>query len=608
MIKGQGNLRLSDKLLRTTYQNPFSDIQARNFSDKRLYNEFVPTSIFWTLFNDQHEVVIGTRGSGKTILMRMMRYSMLKNIKDIKAKKLVAEKRYFALYVPMRYEFVESISSNDLTESEQNERFYFAFNCLLADSLIVELKSFLSDIATADRLVIEYELTKKISIMWGIENYLGKTDLNELRTAVRRIFYGYLFKNPSSQIFAPVFSKSLCSTLAAVNVEIAEILQLYEQPTWIVCVDEAEFLRPNQLKCISTVMRSESQHIAIKIADLPYYHDMSSPEGHKIHATVGNDYKQTLVCINENEFVKLTNILCRTRLQSIFEDRTNITLEDFVGKEGNDDYLDYFRVEFPATSSDRDIINGILENISKERRSTASRTQDRKILAQSIYKKLAPIYYLREMYLRSQKGNTKPGWYAGAKMIRRLSNGNPRMFLRIMDALFSKAQDARLTPKIQSDTLLMFSKRVCSETISLESCGPEVAMKLKRISEELNRRTHDDILKESGTSFCFYENEFEDQKKWVAIAVANSRLFVDNISMVNGLTKDSVFDISNIFATYYWIPMRRNSDHPRISVVINDVEEVMYSYTINKPKRSIKKECPGQTSMFSEIEVKNYEN
>lgn len=589
--------RLADKLLKTTYPNPFSDIQARSFSDQKITNEFVPTSIFWTLFNDQHEVVIGTRGSGKTILMRMMRYSMLKNIKDKKAKKIISERKFFSLYVPMRFEFIESITSPDLTAEQQTEWFCFAFNCLLADSLIVELKSFISDFPISDQLELEYKLSRKISYMWDIDNYLGKADLGELRTAIRKIYNAHSLTKPLPESIPPVFLKSLCSTLASVNIEIADILHFSTQPTWIICIDEAEFLKSNQINCISNVMRSESQHIAIKMADLPYCHDMSSPEGKKIHATVGNDYKLTFVKITEKEFTDLTNALCRTRLQAYYDRDLEITLESFVGVEGNDDYVDYFKVEFPKTSSETDIRSGILNSISKERRNTADKSTDQKVLAQSIFKKLAPIYYLREMYLRSLQGNAKPGWYAGAKMIRRISNGNPRMFLRIMDALFYRAQSSKLTPKIQHEVLYKFSEKICIETKSLEDCGPEVESKLKVISETLKSSTHDGKLKESGTTFRFQQSEFEMQKRWIKIAIANSRLIVDELSMSNGLNKDSEFDLPNIYATYYWLPMRRNSGCPRIPISITEPEK-QYSYTITKPKPKNKDEVSGQTNFF----------
>ena len=585
--------RYADNLLGTTYQNPFSDIQARTSSDIKISTEFVPTSVFWTLFNDQHEVVIGTRGSGKTILMRMMRYSMLKSIDHDKAKELVIEKKFFALYVPMRFEFIESISSAELSEEQQEAWFCFAVNCLIADSLIVELKSIISEYSIDEQLELEYQLTHRMSYMWGIENQLRKADLNELRTAVRKIYNMYSTKRPLPESVPPVFVLSLCSTLAAVNVEIANILHFNTQPTWIICIDEAEFLRPNQMNCISKVMRSESQHIAIKIADLPYFHDMGCPQGHKIHATVGNDYKLTVVKMSEKEFATLTNMLCRTRLRHYYSENEQISLETFIGSVGKDDYLDYFKMEFPKTSAENDIKNGILRTISESRRKTAKKHADEKIISQSIFKKLAPIYYLREMYKLFQRGNSKPGWFAGAKMIRRISNGNPRLFLRIMDALFYKAQSSKLTPQIQSETLYDFAAKYCSETISLEECGPEVAVKMRTIAEKFKATTHNNELKEAGTTFRFIDSEFEKQRKWAEIAIANSRLYVDDISLLNGLTSDSVFELSNIYATYYWLPMRRNSNCPRISVLEGD-EDVKYSYIITKPKQGNKSELPGQ--------------
>ena len=64
--------RIADMVRGSNCQNPFSDSQARNFSDTKLINEFCPISNYWSLFNDQHEVLLGTRGSGKTFLLKMM--------------------------------------------------------------------------------------------------------------------------------------------------------------------------------------------------------------------------------------------------------------------------------------------------------------------------------------------------------------------------------------------------------------------------------------------------------------------------------------------------------------------------------------------------------
>ena len=137
--------RVSDRIKGSNKQNPFSDSQARNFSDTKVVNEFCPISTYWSLFNDQHEVLLGTRGSGKTILLKMMRYSMLKRIEDPQAKQLVKEKKYLALYVPMYLEFVTHLISSNASEQEQIQFFQFAFNCLLAQSLLTEISDMLNE-------------------------------------------------------------------------------------------------------------------------------------------------------------------------------------------------------------------------------------------------------------------------------------------------------------------------------------------------------------------------------------------------------------------------------------------------------------------------------
>ena len=111
--------RVADRVWKCyTQQNPFSDSQPRNFSDTKMCNEFCPISNYWSLFNDQHEILLGTRGSGKTFLLKMMRYSMLKRIDNPMAKDIAQKKSFLALYVPMYLEFVTHLTRFDAPEEE----------------------------------------------------------------------------------------------------------------------------------------------------------------------------------------------------------------------------------------------------------------------------------------------------------------------------------------------------------------------------------------------------------------------------------------------------------------------------------------------------------
>ena len=138
-------MAFSDQIKGYTGQNPFSDSQARNFSDDKITNEFLPISLFWTLFNDQHEILLGSRGCGKTFLLKMMRYSMLKTIDDPYARDLVEKKEFIALYIPMHLEFVAPLN-RVYTQRNQIVLFQVLFNCLLANSVMTELDSMLKDV------------------------------------------------------------------------------------------------------------------------------------------------------------------------------------------------------------------------------------------------------------------------------------------------------------------------------------------------------------------------------------------------------------------------------------------------------------------------------
>src|SRR4051812_20420048 len=100
-------LRTSLHLKGYSGANPFHDAQAKSFGVRRLASEFYPVSLYWSLFNDGHEILIGSRGSGKTALLRMLSYSGLRLLEDARSKDW--KRRYFGFYIPLHLEFIQSL-------------------------------------------------------------------------------------------------------------------------------------------------------------------------------------------------------------------------------------------------------------------------------------------------------------------------------------------------------------------------------------------------------------------------------------------------------------------------------------------------------------------
>lgn len=577
--------RFSDFILDYKGQNPFSDSQARNFSDTKVCNEFYPISSFWTLFNDQHEVLLGTRGCGKTFLLKMMRYSMLKKIEDPRAKELIKKKEFIGVYVPMHLEFVALLNSRILTTEQQILLFQCAFNCLLAESLITELKSLINEeenlIKRAKKTAI---IVKMIDEIWFNVQKSEIYEIDTLSNKISKVFYNIDWNNPVFDVIPVIFRRQICSPLASVKSVIGQILHWDEEPTWIICIDEAEFLNETVQKCINSMFRSDTSRIALKVATLPYYHATLETLDSSISVVNGNDfsYRTIDMVYNGNDFVNLSNALCSHRLKSRFdEDRICNTLEDFLGRVGKDDQIDYFRTQFGEKESQREYIEKrIIESFPYKRRQAASTYSNKR---KTVYDKYAPIYFIREMYNESKKGNTKPGWYAGAVVVRRVSQGNPRLFIRLMSELFERAKKIKLDPKNQCEVIYKFAENICKSTNALEAQGPKIYKELKGIAEHLHKKTHNGDLISIGCAFTLKyidKEEYEKSKEWLQLAIAYSRLIVEDDVKINGITEKTKFLLANTYATAYWLAMR--GDTPVRISVNGDMSNIYFVDSIKK--------------------------
>ena len=554
--------RAADTFINYLGANPFSDIQGRNFSDEKIINEFQPISKFWTLFNGQHEVIIGTRGSGKTFLLRMMRRSMLRHINHPDAQKIVSQKRFLSLYVPMHLEFVRLFSNEKINGDRKKELFLLMFNCLLAHSLVMEIQDLLE--SEANNLEEEIILTAKIC------SYIDKTwfggeksntyTIGSLIDRINTLFYNIDPNNENWENTPIVFRRNLCSPLLAVKDHLENQFKLLS-PTWIICIDEAEFLNDDIQKIINSFFRSDSNNIALKIATLPFYHTTLDTNVPGISIAEGEDFVYSFIDLDHEtrDFKDLTNKLCQNRLNNLVAKDEQINdLEGFLGKVGGDNLIDYYKLEFGEDNAMESIIESrIINQFSPARKEGSKTYSDKK---QSVLKKYAPILFVRDMYERSREGNSTPGWYAGADMVRKLSQGNPRLFIKLMHALFDKARKTFLSPKEQHRVLMQFASETCAATRYLQAQGPIIGSKLDKIAQKLHDRVHGEHIYSFGDSFSFSfkdESEFENNRTWIQLAIAHSRIIVDDKIKKTKVGKDTIYLLSNFYAAQYWLPMRK---------------------------------------------------
>ena len=115
-------------------------------------------------------------------------------------------------------------------------------------------------------------IARKLDEIWFNLEQSEVCDFEEIKEKIDKVYYSIDWNQFDESTIPVVFRRQVCATLLAVKSSIEYILGFEVEPTWIICIDEAEFLNETCQKCINNVFRSDSNRIAIKMATLPFYH------------------------------------------------------------------------------------------------------------------------------------------------------------------------------------------------------------------------------------------------------------------------------------------------------------------------------------------------
>lgn len=106
------------------FNNIFEHSNARYFTSDQLAEEFVWTPAFESLISNKNHIILGSRGSGKTALIKMLSHECLTKLNDSKAKQIINERSFIATYIPLKVEWVNSIGDID----DDNQLFKWSLN------------------------------------------------------------------------------------------------------------------------------------------------------------------------------------------------------------------------------------------------------------------------------------------------------------------------------------------------------------------------------------------------------------------------------------------------------------------------------------------------
>jgi hypothetical protein len=559
------NTRLSDKLLNFKGTSPFGEAQAREFSDGKLLQEFYPTSTFWNRFNSQHEILVGSRGSGKTFLLRMLSYSCLRRLQDPKVQDIVKNRAFFGFYIPLHLEFMAAIEGDDGLYARRVGYFTFAFNCAAVMAFLSELRSIIADLfpVEVDRLPVEYQIAKALAALWFTEDHDNLVSVDDLKSRVNRLFYQQPRWLDDDKATLPRFTEECLRPIYFALLEVNKILGINsDQTSWLACIDEAEFVKEPFLKCINSALRSAKRPLVVKLATLPFKHSTRDTTIHGVSIEPrGNDFNYRLIDLvhDSEDFIGLSNYLCQRRLARCLPEPVE-SLEAFLGMVGHDALIDYYRSEMDDDEGQEDVIyRHILKELSRPRQRTAAAEQrGRDTMMKPIYNRFYPVYFCRRLKREEKKGNRVVGWFAGAKVCRMVADGNPRRFIQLMNDLFEEARAFQLIPKRQHRIITAFCERALQDAQGLPALGHITKELIKVVCGRLSGRVHGDPMVDGGCGFIVDQRFLESVYLAEALKLAIAYSHIIYPEAANGEIGDSAeMRVSYVHAVNFWLPMRK---------------------------------------------------
>ncbi|MDK9356132.1 hypothetical protein QQF54_19135 [Lelliottia sp. V106_10] len=461
----------------------FESSNARGLNTNQLANEFIWTESFEALFTSQNQVILGSRGSGKTALVKMLAHENLSKLAAnySKADELIKSKSFIATYVPLRVEWVNSLNNY---ESKKEEYFIWSLNLSLCARLLDTIRSCIDCYVEdeIEQLFLERDICLEISEIWFSNDKLVLNNLNRIRSELEKIEFkknlafnkeamGVILSEEESRI-GEAFHTTLFKPFEFATRIIKRKLSLEENNRWVVCIDEAEFLTKVHHKTLNTFMRSASD-LVFKITTMPYRHHTLDTDV-EANINIGHDLEYVYIDkLGTSHFnQQSSDKIIQEFAEKLFVNRLKyhqkniLTLEELVGKS-------VLTQSTPDIAENTYVIELIKKHCNPDTISRANELYaiDTAKFDDAIVRKLRGLLLLREEY-NNKSGNSASTLYSGVAIISRCSDGNPRRLFRLFNHLLGNLKDhsKKIPEASQSERIKSYSYREL-EVIKFEKDG-----------------------------------------------------------------------------------------------------------------------------------------
>ncbi|MFO0992047.1 MAG: hypothetical protein U1E67_08975 [Hyphomicrobiales bacterium] len=573
---------------------------ARNQTRDEVVSSFVPPPAFRRLLSPKNHVILGSRGSGKTALTKMVSHSHLSMFTSKIAQEVIETKRFIGLYVPSRLSWLGSQIDRLSSQKESLEQFVWKLNLATAFALLDAVESCLRVYITdpSKRVSREADLCHEISSQWNLSSgtILSLADIRALLTKLDyekkgalTAFRLGLADATSTYAIGLMFHNELFDPLRRAISAVEEALDLNASTTWLVCLDEIEFLEEDHHRLLNSHMRADSGNMYLKCTTLPYRH-YTLETTTEVPIVEKHDFEYVYLDRERTDHIHLdlipvffSQIYDRRMRASGWSKTERKTLNYLLGSS---DLLDEKAYNWSEDSIEMRLLQSFANThtIARAKRLLA-RDHTKRHFKDQIGRKIAPALILRHA-VGAMGGREESGIYSGAAMVSRCADANPRMFIHLLNRMlfetisgisYSNAdQTLKPVPKHVQNRILLEYSRSELEKLRSEENGSLLYNMISSLGTYMHGLLHDRPLgTDNISSFTWEFGTDQTLDKAIRSAVGIGCVFPS----INPKNPDRLpdfkgtFHIGFKFAPTFQILPRKGKSIPLESILNTDDKE-----------------------------------
>ncbi|MGD0820891.1 MAG: hypothetical protein ABSA71_09115 [Desulfomonilia bacterium] len=552
-------------------RNLFEIENARNLSRQELVDTFIPTQSFWRLLSAKHHVVFGARGQGKTALAKMLSHDhlalMAQRRDEPRARSAVINQEFIGIYLPTRLEWVGGLKNKPwLNEREQEEFFQWHLNIASCIAFTPIARSCINTYieGKAKQAEAERELSLQLSRDWINRQENKFDDLLQLRRHLEYTDYQkhiqILHKRATNQITEGdisegiAFATDLFSPLRQGIRRLSHLLSINTNCSWLLCIDEAEFLDKIYQRIINSHMRAYPDNLFIKMTTMPYCHyTLATNIGPDL--VNGQDFEylnmysdRVFEARADGENETIGTLFGRTLFNKLI-DASDIQFLDSYHREppnimdvlGESKILDPHRENWGVESENMKLLE---KYASQETVARANKLAGTSRFRDEISRKIHGALLLRKE-VDEWRGNKALKVYSGARMAIRCADGNPRYLIRIFNALLmirTKKQKAlmakglkvnKISAMDQTRAIRTLSSNTLNQVSGFVDIGPELYSFICMLGEYMKDSLYEKPLTTDQITSVIIDDTLSEKELELIHAAVGNGLLHPNVNSSN---------------------------------------------------------------------------